>query len=227
MSDNAGLAVLVLAAGAAAMLTMSGSASAIGLAPDNGSADGSVDWTGSLDNVGADLMNNLGLNNTTQAGDPGTNLRAFLDMIAMSEIGPSLLANSDNGYNVVVGGSLFDNGYADHPRIVVRTRYGLSDAAGRYQAMAAVPGQIKTNTWDWISARLGLTDFSPASQDAMATYILQWKGAYNDVLAGNIQSAISKVAGQWASLPGSPYGQSPHDMGTVLSWYQSAGGAVA
>lgn len=206
---------------------MSGSASAIGLAPDNGSADGSTDWTGELNNVGDDLMSTIGMSNTVTAGDPNSNLRAFLDMIALSENGPYLMANSDNGYNIVVGGTLFDNGYATHPRIVVRTRYGLSDAAGRYQIMAAVPGQIKTNTWDWISAKLGLQDFSPASQDAVATYILQWKGAYNDVLAGNVQSAIAKVAGQWASLPGSPYGQSPHDMGTVLGWYQQAGGAVA
>jgi hypothetical protein len=31
------------------------------------------------------------------------NLKAFLDMIAWSEIGPALLAKSDNGYNVCVG----------------------------------------------------------------------------------------------------------------------------
>ena len=31
------------------------------------------------------------------------NERAFLDMIAVSEIGPALLAKSDNGYNVLVG----------------------------------------------------------------------------------------------------------------------------
>lgn len=212
---------LLLAAGAAALLTMSGTNAAF--QPDNGSADGSTDWAGQLTNVGSDLMGTIGLS-PAPAGAPDMNLNAFLDMLAMSE---GTYGIGENGYNVVVGGSTFDNGYVDHPRIVVRTRYGLSDAAGRYQAMAAVPGQIKTNTWDWISARLGLTDFSPASQDAMAIYILQWKGAYNDVLAGNVQSAIAKVAGQWASLPGSPYGQSPHDMGTVLAWYQQQGGAIA
>jgi hypothetical protein len=31
------------------------------------------------------------------------NLAAFLDMIAVSEIGPKLLSKSDDGYNVVVG----------------------------------------------------------------------------------------------------------------------------
>lgn len=220
---GAGAAVLVLAAVAAALL-YSQSSSAAALAPDNGSADGSVDWTGSLNNVGADLMNNLGMNNTAPVGNPNANLQAFLDMISISE---GTYGLGDNGYNVVVGGSTFDNGYVDHPRIVVHTRWGYSDAAGRYQIMAAVPGQINTNTWDWISARLGLTDFSPASQDAVAIYILKWKGAYNDVLAGNVRSAIAKVAGQWASLPGSPYGQSPHDMGTVLAWYQQVGGAIA
>ncbi|PMS38856.1 hypothetical protein C0Z20_00820 [Trinickia symbiotica] len=156
-------------------------------------------------------------------GNNPANVQAFLDMISMSE---GTYGQGDNGYNVVVGGSLFDNGYVDHPRIVVQTQYGRSDAAGRYQIMAAAPG-IQTNTWDWISAKLGLTDFSPASQDAVAIYILQWKGAYTDVLNGNIQSAIAKVAGQWASLPGSPYGQNTNNLDAVLGWYQGAGGAIA
>ena len=61
------------------------------------------------------------------------NLKAFLDMLAWSE-GTSTVAGSDNGYNVIVGGSLF-KGYADHPRKLVDIpRLGIkSTAAGRYQ----------------------------------------------------------------------------------------------
>lgn len=60
----------------------------------------------------------------------GRNVLAFLDMLAWSE-GTSTIRGSDNGYNVVVGGGLF-NGYADHPRLkVYLPRYKVySTAAG-------------------------------------------------------------------------------------------------
>ena len=62
-----------------------------------------------------------------------TNRKAFLDMIAHSEIGQALLDVSDNGYNVIVGSTaqhpdLF-NSYADHPRKLVRLNAKLSSTA--------------------------------------------------------------------------------------------------
>ena len=66
------------------------------------------------------------------------NEKAFLDMLAHSEIGEALLAVSDNGYNVIVGSTptkpdLFTS-YANHPRKLVRLGEFLqSTAAGRYQ----------------------------------------------------------------------------------------------
>ena len=64
------------------------------------------------------------------------NLAAFLDMIAVSEIGPKLLSKSDDGYNVVVGGTLFED-YSQHPSILVPLpKLGISStAAGRYQLL--------------------------------------------------------------------------------------------
>lgn len=69
------------------------------------------------------------------------NEKAFLDMIAYSEIGPELLALSDNGYNVIVGSTpknpLLFTSYADHPRRLITLRPGLkSTAAGRYQLLS-------------------------------------------------------------------------------------------
>ena len=66
-----------------------------------------------------------------------SNEKAFLDMIAFSEIGTALLVKSDNGYNVLVGSTaakplLFDS-YADHPRIY--NKQFNSTAAGRYQLL--------------------------------------------------------------------------------------------
>jgi len=92
--------------------------------------------------------------------DAGKNVVPFLDMIAYSEIGPRLLAESDDGYNVLVGGELFDS-YADHPRKVIEVRPGLrSSAAGRYQ--------ILSRYWDHYRIQLQLPDFGPLSQDRYA-----------------------------------------------------------
>src|SRR5690349_2325573 len=96
------------------------------------------------------------------------NVRAFLDMIAVSELGRSLLENpaTDRGYKVLVGSTatvphLFKS-YADHPRMLVDLpRLGIkSTAAGRYQILA--------RTYDSYKQLLDLHDFSPASQDAIA-----------------------------------------------------------
>ena len=56
---------------------------------------------------------------TDQAG--AKNVCALLDAIAWSEIGAQLLAETDDGYNVLVGSLpskplLFDS-YADHPNV--------------------------------------------------------------------------------------------------------------
>ena len=67
------------------------------------------------------------------------NLKAFLDMIAFSEIGPTLLAASDNGYDVLVGGTLF-HGYADHPRVLV----WLRDHGYRYTHLASQRADLET-----------------------------------------------------------------------------------
>ncbi len=93
------------------------------------------------------------------------NLQAFLDMIAFSE---GTYGKGANGYNVLVGGTLFDNGYADHPRKLVKLSATLSStAAGRYQLLARY--------YDDYRKQLGLADFKPSSQDAIA--VQQIKGA--------------------------------------------------
>jgi muramidase (phage lysozyme) len=66
-----------------------------------------------------------------------SNIKAYLDAVAWAEIGPRLLAQSDNGYNVCVGSTLaapilFDS-YDRHP--MIRNKATNSDAAGRYQFM--------------------------------------------------------------------------------------------
>nr|WP_246794650.1 glycoside hydrolase family 104 protein [Burkholderia perseverans] len=158
---------------------------------------------------------------TYTGGDPNQNRQAFLDMIAQSEIGASLLAETDNGYNVLVGATaanpLTFADYSTHPRILNRALN--STAAGRYQ--------INWPTFQTVSRQTGLTDFSPATQDAMALQLAANKGALQDIDGGNIQAAIAKCAPVWASLAGAGYGQHENSLAALVGWFTGAGGAVA
>lgn len=143
------------------------------------------------------------------------NRNAFLNMLAWSE-GTSTVAGSDNGYNVIVGGRLF-NGYADHPRIKVDLGHDrFSTAAGRYQ--------ILERFFDAYKAILDLPDFSPASQDKIALAMITECGALADIDAGNVQKAIAKCASRWASLPGNNYGQKTHPIAKLVFIYRDSGG---
>ncbi|MBA9877456.1 MAG: glycoside hydrolase family 104 protein [Ralstonia sp.] len=145
------------------------------------------------------------------------NLRAFMDMIAVSE---GTKGRGDDGYNIIVGGATFSS-YADHPRqrVWIPSIGNYSTAAGRYQIIAP--------TWDGVRRKLSLPDFSPASQDAACAELIRQRGALSDVYAGNIASAISKCAKEWASLPGAGYGQHENAVGNLLAAYQNAGGTIA
>lgn len=147
------------------------------------------------------------------------NLSAFLDMIAHSEIGPALLAKSDNGYDVLVGGTLF-HGYADHPRKVVQLRPDLkSSAAGRYQILARY--------FDAYKKSLSLPDFSPDSQDLIAIQLINECRAMEDVEAGRFDEAVHKCRSRWASLPGAGYNQHENSVANLRKAYEKAGGMVA
>ena len=152
------------------------------------------------------------------------NRGAFLDMIAFSELGAALIAVSDRGYDVIVGSTaqnphLFPS-YADHPRILVNLRPGLSStAAGRYQLLARY--------FDAYKRQLDLPDFSPACQDAIALQQIKERRALDDVDAGRISVAVAKVRNIWASLPGAGYGQHENSYEVLAAAYKQAGGMLA
>lgn len=146
------------------------------------------------------------------------NRKAFLDMIAHSE-GTSTIKESDNGYNVIVGGSLFQS-YKDHPRkLVVLNKKGLkSTAAGRYQLLARY--------FDAYKKQLTLPDFSPMSQDTIALQQIKECRALNDIDAGRFDEAVKKCARIWASLPGAGYGQHENKLVDLRIAYEKAGGTL-
>ncbi len=147
------------------------------------------------------------------------NLKAFLEMIGTSE-GTINIPNSDNGYRALVGGGTFAS-YADHPRIKVSIpRLGLtSTAAGKYQLLARY--------YDAYKHQLGLTDFSPASQDRVAIQQITECKAIPDIEAGNFAAAVDKCRNIWASLPGAGYGQHEHKLAFLQEAYLKAGGILA
>lgn len=143
--------------------------------------------------------NNVGANVQAGVASIPTEGRALLDTIASTEA---------NSYDVVYGGKKF-SGYGDHPRVNVPITSGpnagrTSSAAGRYQFLAS--------TWDRQAKKLGLKDFSPASQDIAA-----WDLAKTDYrrntgrdLAADLKSNDPEIiagvgralSGTWTSLPG-------------------------
>jgi muramidase (phage lysozyme) len=144
------------------------------------------------------------------------NEKAFLDMLAISE---GTYGKGDNGYNVLVGGTLF-SGYSDHPNILVDLGHGLkSTAAGRYQLLY--------RWWEPYKKLLNLPDFSPESQDKVALQQIKERNAIDDINSGNIKSAIQKCSNIWASLPGNDYGQHQNSMTALIEAYTNMGGTDA
>jgi muramidase (phage lysozyme) len=147
----------------------------------------------------------------------GQNICAFLDMIAYAE-GTARLG--DDGYNVIVGGALFDD-YRDHPRVIVNLpKLKIkSSAAGRYQLLSRY--------FDVYRDALGLSDFSPLAQDKIAIQQIKERRALTLIQQGPFEAAVQRVRNIWASLPGAGYGQREHDLEALLDVYIDAGGALA
>lgn len=139
-------------------------------------------------------------------------VKAFLDMIAKSE---GTAGHGEDGYNILVGYGRF-KGYSDHPRRLIELpNLGIkSTASGRYQILQGI--------YDHYAKKLGLKDFSPASQDAIAVELIRERGGIALIEQGKIPEAIARVRKIWASLPNAGYGQKEHNLQRVLGWYNDA-----
>ncbi len=163
-----------------------------------------------LDTVTGGILKLSAMRNVRPAMLAEPNVQAMLKAIRSGE------GTSDaNGYRRIFGGQLFAS-FADHPRIKVTKSGYTSTAAGAYQALAS--------TWDETKKIMGLPDFSPASQDLFALGRIAARGALDDVRAGRFEKAVSKLGFEWASLPGSPYGQPVRTMAQARAVYLASGG---
>lgn len=145
-----------------------------------------------------------------------SNVRAFLAMIRRFE--------SNGKYNVLYGGGTFDS-YAQHPDVKVpftnpkTGRADYSTAAGAYQ--------INYPTWNLILSKAGSGDFSPASQDAAAVWLLKLNGALDPIMQGDFATAIELASKTWASLPYTDSMQNHVSLAQAQTIYSDAGGVFA
>jgi muramidase (phage lysozyme) len=157
-------------------------------------------------------------------------LKSFLDLIAWAEGTSTNALTQNDGYDVIVTGhdgpEIFSS-YDDHPFAsgrppkVVRTHpYLASTASGRYQLLL--------RWWEPYKAQLQLSDFSPASQDAVAIQQITERRAMPMIQAGDIHGAIAACSNIWASLPGNDYDQpGGQTMAALLTRYGQLSGAAA
>lgn len=183
---------------------------------------------GSLDLWGV-AEDQIEASNVQQAIDEaGGNLIACATMVATTEG----TEREPDPYRVCYGYKHRIESFADHPAVTGEWRgeslanlgasYAnkVSTAAGRYQ--------IIKPTWLRAQSALGLQDFSPESQDLAFAWLVKSRGALDDVIAGNIEAAIPKLAKEWASLPGANApGQGMRSLDFALTAYSNAGGSLA
>ena len=121
----------------------------------------------------------------------------------------------DAGYNTQFTGTKFTD-MSKHPRQLRSGGGYTSDAAGAYQFLST--------TWDRSKKALGLTDFSPASQEKAGRWLTQQRGVNPDQVfktKEEFRVAMDKLAPEWASLPYS--GVSPTGHGKGSSYYGQGG----
>ena len=139
------------------------------------------------------------------------NVKAFLQTIQWAE-GSS---KYENPYAVLFGGGKFI-GYDSHPGICVPYGNTCSTAAGAYQ--------ILKGTYNNLHSDGVMPDFTPESQDAGAVALIKERGAYQYILAGDIEGAVNRLGGNaplWASLPSSTVNQPKKSMEKILSTYNA------
>lgn len=134
------------------------------------------------------------------------NLSRFGNLIALAE--GTGQAGAD-AYRIAFGGGKIAD-LSQHPNAAV----GFTETTGKKnKSTAAGKYQFLKNTWDDLSKRTGVKDFSPASQEANFRELLKQRKVLHLVEQGDFTSAINKLGRTFASLPSSPYAQNKRDWG--------------
>ncbi|MDR7095531.1 glycoside hydrolase family 24 protein [Hydrogenophaga laconesensis] len=240
--------VLLLGGGVAFAATRRAAASP---EPAQGGAPGVLDWpaldawtfvpgpapAGGIDTITAWIQANvLETQQKEVTMNPPTtraaNVAALLDAIGWAEG----TANQPDPYRVCYAYSHTIQSFADHPYSlgewpgVVLTAEQCRGAGLNPGCRSTAAGkfQITVTTWRRLKPKLGLVDFSPASQERAAIELLRERGALARIERGDLAGAVAAARSEWASLPGANYaGQGMRSMGDLQARYLNAGGSLA
>jgi muramidase (phage lysozyme) len=144
------------------------------------------------------------------------NVAAFLKAIAEAEGG---------GYDFKYGA--FKGKRNDPWRF---TDFSTHPGPGFQGSTAAGMYQITIATWRNHGGKMGLTDFSPKTQDLLAVEILRSLGVVEKIKSGDIAGAMGPTARIWAALPLGPGLRNAHAPQPYVPYeeffrtYQAAGG---
>lgn len=187
---------------------------------------GAAPWINVADPYAEAYDQEIGGDVTTASPDPVANMRAMLTLIRSVEAG--------GNYYIMNGGGTFSGN--EHPYVDPKTGYrysplsaspygfpprgGTSTAAGAYQ--------IIVDTWTDTRDKLGLRDFSPASQDKAAAYLIQYKrpAAYPYVLSGQFELALRALRREWEAFDKILLGTYPVSMQQAAAIFVDAGGTI-
>lgn len=146
------------------------------------------------------------------------NVKAFIGAIAAAEGGD---------YNLKYGGVKGKKNdkwqfsdYSTHPGA---GSDGKTTAAGMYQ--------INMATWKEMGDKMGLSDFSPETQDLLAVEILRTINVMDRIVASDIDPALKAASRRWAALPQGPkeggrYNQPYMAYDDFVAAYKRLGGRV-
>jgi muramidase (phage lysozyme) len=119
------------------------------------------------------------------------NVKAFLKLIRYAEH----TREDDAVYYLLYGGQRTFTDTSEHPLKEPITAWGRkSTSAGAYQ--------IIHGTWLQAKKQGVAQDFTPASQDRVALWLIRSNSALGYVLEGKVEEAITRLRLQWSSLPG-------------------------
>jgi len=113
----------------------------------------------------------------------------------------------DKGYTTMFTGSQFSD-MSKHPAQINSANGLSSDAAGAFQFLST--------TYNPAAKKLGITDFSPQSQEKVGKYLAQQRGMNTDIVhtdKASFLKSLDKIAPEWASMPTVKTGTSYYGQG--------------
>ena len=141
---------------------------------------------------------------TAAAGAPGDG-SGWARMSKVIKSGEGTLG--DKGYTTMFTGAQFSD-MSKHPAQINSANGLSSDAAGAFQFLST--------TYNPAAKALGITDFSPQSQEKVGKYLAQQRGMNTDIVhtdKASFLKALDKIAPEWASMPTMKTGTSYYGQG--------------